>query len=298
MGALCKEAALNQQNWGSCVHKKGLFRKCNHSCYYFGQVELYGREMNESRRKIDDASGAPTTTPSAVITLETATEAGSSGQVKVNWCIAVGFCFVQSCQRKMQLTVYARQHKLVVSLLPPTVGIAEAAVKIPSAENPGLMKGSLFQAWCRSEHGLACLTFCREFYLSDLYHPGSFNLFCCQIHSPFFDSVGVLFLFLFFGSLQNKIVILLIVKSDWCSFPCWEPVEHHWLQNMFLDVINGSLTSACDLMNCVLSLYFNFKYGYSWVILTVDLEMSCFWYDFNVISFSVFFTVIGECLFL
>lgn len=169
--------------------------------YYFGQVELYGREMNESLRKIDAASGA-LPTPSPLITLETATEAGSSGQVKVNWCIAVGFCFVQSCQRKMQLTVNARQHKLVVSLLPTTVGIAEAAVKIPSAENPGLMKGSLFQAWCRSEHGLACFTCCREFYLSDFYYPGSFKLFCCQIHSPFFYSVG--FLFWFLGACKIK----------------------------------------------------------------------------------------------
>ena len=66
------------------MHKKGLFRKCSLSCYYFGQVELYGREMNESLRKIDDARGAPITTPSAQVTLETATEAGSSGQVKVN----------------------------------------------------------------------------------------------------------------------------------------------------------------------------------------------------------------------
>ena len=49
---------------------------------YFCQVELYGKEMKENLRKIDEANSAPTNPLSALIVLEgTLTEAGSSVQV-------------------------------------------------------------------------------------------------------------------------------------------------------------------------------------------------------------------------
>ena len=49
---------------------------------YFRQVELYGKEMKENLRKIDEANSAPTNPLSALIVLErTSKEAGSSVQV-------------------------------------------------------------------------------------------------------------------------------------------------------------------------------------------------------------------------
>ena len=137
--------------------------------------------------------------------------------------------------------------------------------------------GSLFQACCRSEHGLGFLTCCWEFYCSDFYHPSSFNLFCCQIRSPSLNSVGSSW----HGSFCFCFCFLWACRIKWSSFSlsnvidAASHVESQWNiigSKTCLGFINGSLTSACDLMNCVLSLYFNFKRGFSSEILTIQFS--------------------------
>ena len=64
-------------------------------CHNHDQVELYGKDMNESLRKIDEASSALTTTPSALITLDaTLAEAGSSFKVETLHCVVCAACSV------------------------------------------------------------------------------------------------------------------------------------------------------------------------------------------------------------
>ena len=81
---------------------------------------------------------------------------------------------------------------------------------------PGAVKGSLVQAWSRSEYRLACLACCREIYLTNIYIPSSFSL---TFFFPFFFFLS---LSLYFS------VTLSVTNAVFCAGPRGEKNRPHF----------------------------------------------------------------------
>ena len=67
-----------------------------------------------------------------------------------------------------------------------------AGIKVLSVCEFKAIRGSLFEAWSRSEYSLACFTCCQEFYCTNVYLPALFNFIYCKPCLQFFYEVALI----------------------------------------------------------------------------------------------------------